>query len=156
MKTRFPILAAAFVFVATGVQTACAYPLSDISVINRTTGERLKTYRHKGQLWVAGKPGERSDILDALFIQDAEECLARMHEALDALPIDVYAIELEAAELFRHAEQIEMWGIYHQARQLQNFVLQLSDANESTQDQAIQDIVQHLSSIEQTLRAVDC
>ena len=56
MKTRFPILAAAFVFVATGVQTACAYPLSDVSVINRTTGERLKTYRHKGQLWVAGKP----------------------------------------------------------------------------------------------------
>ncbi len=104
----------------------------------------------------SGKPGERSDILDALFIQDAEECLARMHEALDALPIDVYAIELEAAELFRHAEQIEMWGIYHQARQLQNFVLQLSDTNESTQDQAIQDIVQHLSSIEQTLRAVDC
>ena len=62
MKTRFPILAAAFVFVATGVQTACAYPLSDVSVINRTTGERLKTYRHKGQLWVAGKPGERYAI----------------------------------------------------------------------------------------------
>ena len=104
----------------------------------------------------SSKPGERSDVLDALFVQDADECLARMREALDVLPIDVYAIELEAAELIRHAEQIEMWGIYHQARQVQNFVLQLSDASEATQDQATRDIIQHIDLIEQTLRAVNC
>lgn len=103
----------------------------------------------------SGKPGERSDILDALFVQDTEECLARMREALDALPIDVYAIELEAAELIQHAEQIEMWGIYHQARQVQSFVLQLGDASEAVQDQAVQDITRQIDLIEQTLSAVD-
>lgn len=103
----------------------------------------------------SGKPGERSDVLDAIFVQDAHDCLQHMHEALDALPIDVYAIELEAGELIAHAEQIEMWGIYHQARQLQNFALQLSDASEPVQDQARRDILKQLDLIEQTLRAVD-
>lgn len=104
----------------------------------------------------SAKPGERSDVLDRLFVQDADERLARMHEALDVLPVDVYALELESSELIQHAEQIEMWGIYHLARQVQNFVLQLSDASEATQDQAAQHIVRQLDLIDQALRAVDC
>ena len=36
---------------------------ADIQIINRSTGERLQTYRHKGVLWVAGKPGNRYSIL---------------------------------------------------------------------------------------------
>lgn len=32
---------------------------TEVQVLNTTTGERLPTYRHKGQLWVAGNPGDR-------------------------------------------------------------------------------------------------
>jgi hypothetical protein len=45
--------------------TACstAATHADIQIINRSTGEHLPTYRHKGELWVAGKPGDRYAIL---------------------------------------------------------------------------------------------
>ena len=36
--------------------------LSDISVINRSTGERLPLYAHAGKLYIAGKPGDRYAI----------------------------------------------------------------------------------------------
>lgn len=101
------------------------------------------------------KPGERSDVLDRLFVQDAEDAVARMHEALEVLPIDVYAIELEATELIQHAEQIEMWGIYHLARQVQSYALQLADASEATQDQAARNITQQLDLISAALREID-
>jgi hypothetical protein len=103
----------------------------------------------------SAKPGERSDVLDRLFVQDSEESLQRMHEALEALPIDVYALQLEASELIQHAEQIEMWGIYHLARQLRSFALQLSDASEAIQDQAAHDIAEQLALIETALHAID-
>ena len=48
-----------------------------------------------------------------------------------------------------------MWGIYHLARQLQNFALQLSDASETIQDQAAHDIAQQLALIESALRAIE-
>ena len=62
MKTRFLILTTVAVLAASLSQAARAYPLTDVSIINRSTGERLQTYRHKGQLWVAGKPGDRYAI----------------------------------------------------------------------------------------------
>jgi len=46
----------------------CATPatsqagLIDVSVINRSSGERLKVYRHDGRYFVAGKPGDRYAI----------------------------------------------------------------------------------------------
>lgn len=103
----------------------------------------------------SSKPGERSDVLDRLFVQDAEERLAHMREALDVLPLDVVALEQESVELMQQAEQIDMWGIYHLARQLHNFALQLSDVSESVQDQAALDIARQLDLIEQALAAVD-
>lgn len=120
-------------------------------------GERLRhfTGRLETALRPSSKPGERSDVLDRLFVQDAEERVARMHEALEVLPIDVYAIELEASELIQHAEQIEMWGIYHLTRQVLNFALQLGDASEAVQDQAARDIEQQLLLIEEALRSVE-
>jgi len=38
---------------------ANAGPLADISIINRTTGERLQTWERDGRLYVAGRPGDR-------------------------------------------------------------------------------------------------
>ena len=104
----------------------------------------------------SSKPGERSDVLDGLFVQDSEERLSRMREALDVLPIDVYSLEVESSELMQHAEQIDMWGIYHLARQLQSFVLQLCDASEAVQDQARRDILAQLALLDAAVNAIDC
>lgn len=42
-----------------GAGAAYAGALADIAVIDRTTGERLQTWRHGGRLYVAGRPGDR-------------------------------------------------------------------------------------------------
>jgi hypothetical protein len=47
-----------------GLLTGCASvvdagPLADVTVINRTTGERLPVYRHGGRMYVEGRAGER-------------------------------------------------------------------------------------------------
>lgn len=58
MKTVIRAIAAALLF-AGAASTSHAATVADVQVFNRTTGEQLTTYRHKGQLWVAGKPGDR-------------------------------------------------------------------------------------------------
>ena len=40
-------------------QPALAARLVDVSIVNRSTGERLTPWRHAGRLYVAGTPGER-------------------------------------------------------------------------------------------------
>lgn len=44
--------------------SGCAAPsiagsLADLTVIDRSTGERLPTYVHRGRTWIAGKPGNK-------------------------------------------------------------------------------------------------
>lgn len=111
--------------------------------------------RLNNSLHSSNKPGERSNVVDTLFVGDTLERLECMREALVVLPIDVYALELATRELTEHAEQIEMWGIYHLARELHNFILQLSDVSTAIQDQAASDIAHQLDLIEQALSAVD-
>jgi len=43
-------------------QPTLAARLVDVSIVNRSTGERLKPWRHEGKLYVAGTPGERYAI----------------------------------------------------------------------------------------------
>ena len=43
-------------------QAVLAARLLDVTVVNRSTGERLTPYRHDGKLYVAGTPGERYAI----------------------------------------------------------------------------------------------
>ena len=62
MKNLLCQLAAALAFFSVAGSSTAATE-ADIQIINRTTGERLQTYRHKGVLWVAGKPGNRYSIL---------------------------------------------------------------------------------------------
>ncbi len=57
MKSTLSLLAAAL-FGCT-ITPADAALVADLSIINRSTGERLPTYRHGGKLYVAGKPGDR-------------------------------------------------------------------------------------------------
>ena len=35
---------------------------TEIQIYNRSTGQQLPTYKHNGQLWVAGKPGDRYSV----------------------------------------------------------------------------------------------
>lgn len=62
MKYLLCQLAAVLAFFSVAGGTTAATE-ADIQIINRSTGERLPTYRHKGELWVAGKPGNRYSIL---------------------------------------------------------------------------------------------
>lgn len=57
MKSTLSILATAL-FCCTA-PAADASVVADLSIINRSTGERLPTYRHGGRFYVAGKPGDR-------------------------------------------------------------------------------------------------
>jgi hypothetical protein len=43
-------------------QTSLAARLVDVSVLNRSTGERLTPYRYGGRLYVAGTPGDRYTV----------------------------------------------------------------------------------------------
>lgn len=61
MKNLLCQFVAALALVA-GIGSATAATEADIQIINRSTGERLPTYRHKDELWVAGKPGNRYSI----------------------------------------------------------------------------------------------
>lgn len=45
--------------VAAGTGAAEAGALADFAVIDRSTGQRLQTWRHDGRLYVAGRPGDR-------------------------------------------------------------------------------------------------
>ena len=57
MKSTLSILATALFCCA--APAADASVVADLSIVNRSTGERLQTYRHGGRLYVAGKPGDR-------------------------------------------------------------------------------------------------
>ena len=61
---------------------------------------------------------QRSVILDSLFVSEANEFLERMRDALERLPPDAYALKLAATELAQAAENAEMFGVMHLARQL--------------------------------------
>lgn len=62
--------------------------------------------------------GLRSPLIDHLFISEALDQVEAMREALAALPVDAYALASEAAQLIQQAEQNELWGLVHLARQL--------------------------------------
>lgn len=61
MKKLLGQLVATLAF-CTAAATATAATYADLRIINRSTGETLPIYRHQGQLWVAGKPGDRYAI----------------------------------------------------------------------------------------------
>ncbi len=60
----------------------------------------------------------RSAVIDRLFVEDSEDKLAQMRDALAALPPDAYALKTLSAQQGVEAEQIGMYGIMHLARQL--------------------------------------
>lgn len=71
---------------------------------------------------LAGDQPERSAVLDHLFVEEAHEHLELMREALATLPPDAYALTTEASWLAQQAEQLELWGVMHLARQCAELV----------------------------------
>jgi hypothetical protein len=55
MKT----LLATLLLIAGCISGAAAASLAEVQVIDRTTGQSLETWRHRGRLYVAGTPGNR-------------------------------------------------------------------------------------------------
>jgi len=62
----------------------------------------------------------RTPTLDHLFVTEAGDCLERMHEALEQLPADTYAVKLAAEELADLADPLELDTIALLARALAN------------------------------------
>lgn len=61
---------------------------------------------------------QRSLVLDRLFVAEANEYLERMQDALALLPPDAYALKSAAIELAQAAENLELFGVMHLAREL--------------------------------------
>lgn len=60
----------------------------------------------------------RTPTLDHLFVTEAGDCLERMHEALEQLPADTYAVKLAAEDLAELADPLELETIALLARAL--------------------------------------
>jgi hypothetical protein len=56
------LAAASFLALLGCTQPTLAARLVDVSIVNRSTGERLTPWRHEGKLYVTGTPGERYTI----------------------------------------------------------------------------------------------
>jgi hypothetical protein len=50
----------------------------------------------------------RSPVLDRLFAAEAQDCLERIHDALTALPADVYGIRVAAEDIAHLAEPLDL------------------------------------------------
>ncbi len=103
----------------------------------------------------SSKPGVRSDVLDQLFVNDSEERLERMREALIVLPVDIYALQIESQAMVQHALEIEMFGIVHLGRQLVHYVALMNEAGEREQERARDEISALLDTISDALAAVN-
>ena len=57
MRTLLSVLAASLLAGCASIADAGA--LAEVTVVNRTTGERLQVYRHRGRMYVEGRAGER-------------------------------------------------------------------------------------------------
>ncbi|PKO88341.1 MAG: hypothetical protein CVU16_14090 [Betaproteobacteria bacterium HGW-Betaproteobacteria-10] len=74
--------------------------------------------RLEGQAMPGAATETRSSVLDRLFVSEAAESLERMHDALALLPPDASTLQQVATELAQAAENIELFGVRHLARQL--------------------------------------
>jgi len=96
---------------------------------------------------------ERSAVLDQIFVDEANEQIELMREALAVLPPDAYALKSEASQMAQQAELIELWGIMHLARQL---VSKIDCYAPNLDDEtARQEVEQALAQLELAIAAVD-
>lgn len=98
--------------------TACIETLAEPGGLEHEAfAERARHFAQRLESTITSG-GDRSAVLDQLFIGEALEQIDDMHEALDALPPDAVALQEESQKLALHAEQLALWGVMHLARQL--------------------------------------
>lgn len=121
---------------------------------NDAFGERARHFAQRLESVATTEPGERSAVLDALFVDEAREQIELMHEALAALPPDAYALQIETLKLAQHAEQLALWGVMHLARQLADCVARnASDLDAPDARDNIEDLIEQLASSVAAIRA---
>lgn len=118
-------------------------------------GERARHFagRLSEALAAPAELGLRSPLIDHLFISEALDQVEAMREALAALPVDAYALASEAAHLAQQAEQNELWGLVHLARQL---AAQIREHAQLLDEPAVHDqLVATVSKIAASINAID-
>lgn len=73
------------------------------------------------------EPPVRSPLIDGLFVGEAGECMERIRDALAALPPDIYAMKLAAAEISALAEPLELDDIGALAARLERLAAPPAD-----------------------------
>jgi hypothetical protein len=58
-RTVLAVLAAAAAAACTSLPASAVGSLVDLQIVDRSRGETLSTWRHRGSTWVAGRPGDR-------------------------------------------------------------------------------------------------
>lgn len=124
---------------------------------NKVFSSRARHFaqRLEHSLLPSHKPGERSPVLDKLFVHDTEERLERMRDALIVLPIDVYALQVDSREMIQQAQEIDLFGIVHLGRQLENYVALMDESGDEQQERARGEINALLDTVASALLAVD-
>ncbi len=74
----------------------------------------------------------RSPLVDRLFIAEADERLALMHDALAALPPDAVLFKSAAGQIAEQAEAIELYGLMDLARGLASRIDSKTDLEAAT------------------------
>lgn len=117
-------------------------------------GERARHFAQRLEAAVAlgADAGERSPVLDRLFVAEAHERLDAMRDALAALPPDAYALVSEAGEIAQQAELLELYGIMQLARDLRDLVSREPDLDNSAAGDRVADSLQRLAA---AIAAVD-
>lgn len=113
--------------------------------------ERARHFARRLETSIAPGNGsnQRSAVLDRLFVGEAGERLERMQDALAALPPDAYALKLEASELVQQAEHLELYGIVHLVRQLEQAIPgkhHIGDLDSPAVRQTLANILQQLAT----------
>ena len=96
--------AASFLALIGCTQPAVASRLVDVSIVNRSTGERLTPWRHEGKLYVAGTPGDRYAV---------ELKSRRGERVLTVLAVDgINVLSGQTAATLQSGYVIEGWQSY--------------------------------------------
>ena len=103
----------------------------------------------------AKETGDRSAVIDRLFVAETHERLERMQDALAALPPDGESLLIEIAELIEHAEHLTLYGMIHAARKLQQTLQQASKHNSLESETIRAHVLAQLAALAQLTDTVD-
>lgn len=100
------------------ISAACECLAGDNGLESPAFPERARylTQRLEQSARPAAGPTVRTPTLDRIFVGEACERLDAMHEALELLPPDAYAIKTAAGEITQLAEPLELHDIIDRAR----------------------------------------